>query len=451
MSAPPEESPPRRLIVPGAEPEATEKPRLIVPPGATVADEELPEFPKLRPLILIPVSDGQREVVLVQDPLGVVQGQPVLGIEALGLLQLFDGATALNDITAAVMRESKDLRVANMIRDFVSKVDRLLMLDSPRFHRAWQEIRDAYHPLEIRQAVFEGRSYPAEPEVLERFLDEHYTAASESSPPGSTAPRKGPPRALLAPHLDPRRAGKAMALAYRELDPADAEREPLRIVVFGTGHTMFADLFALTRKHFETPLGRLECDTAFVDAVAGRLGEAAYQSEIVHREEHSIEFQAVYLKHRFRDRKVTLVPILCGGFHSLLDAGQTPRDSPEFEALIAAVRDTERECSGRTIYVAGIDLSHLGPRFGDPTADDRVRGEAEGVDRAALEAARRGDADGWFQAIAAQDDATRICGLAPTYAMLRCASPGEGRLIHYERSDEPDSSFVSIAAAVWDS
>jgi len=265
----------------------------------------------------------------------------------------------------------------------------------------------------------------------------------------ASSPRKEPPRALLAPHLDPRRAGKVLAMAYRELDPADAE--PLRVVVFGTGHTLFGDLFALTRKHFETPLGRLECDTAFVDAVAGRLGEAAYRAEIVHRDEHSIEFQALYLKHRFGNRRISLVPILCGGFHALLDAGTTPRESPEFESLIEAVREAERERGGRTVYVAGIDLSHLGPRFGDPAVDDRVRGEAEALDRAALEAARQGDADGWFQAIAAQDDATRICGFAPTYAMLRCASPGEGRLIHYERSDEPDGSFVSIAAAVWDS
>ena len=204
MPAKQDEPTPRRLIVPGEESAPTERPRLIVPgasepssdpgadrpegvagapssivlpPGTTVADDELPEFPKLRPLLLIPVSDGQREILLVQDPLGVIPGQPALGIESLGLLQLFDGATSLTDITAAVMRESKDLRVANLVRDFVSRVDRLLMLDSPRFERAWREIRDAYHPLEIRQAAFDGRSYPAERQALTKFLDSHYAAA----------------------------------------------------------------------------------------------------------------------------------------------------------------------------------------------------------------------------------------------------------------------------------
>ncbi len=96
-----------------------------------------------------------------------------------------------------------------------------------------------------------------------------------------------------------------------------------------------------------------------------------------------------------------------------------------------------------------MDLSHVGPRFGDATVDERARGEVEEVDRPALAAAVKGDADGWFTAIAEQQDVTRICGFAPTYALLRCAEPGPGRLLGYEQSPEPDSTVVSIAAAVW--
>src|ERR1044072_7752922 len=197
MAMPAEEHP-KRLIVPGAENEPDEQrsprivlpgsgegppapgveredelpagsSRIILPPGvATTTAEDLPEYPKLRPLILMPISDGQREMLLVQDPLGVIPGQPVLGIESLALLQLFDGSASLTDLTAVLMRENKDLRMGNMVRDFVAKLDELLMLDSPRFQRAYQELRDAYHPLEIRQAAFDGRSYPADPDELRR-------------------------------------------------------------------------------------------------------------------------------------------------------------------------------------------------------------------------------------------------------------------------------------------
>src|SRR5439155_11184145 len=121
----------------------------------------------------------------------------------------------------------------------------------------------------------------------------------------------------------------------------------------------------------------------------------------------------------------------------------------DFEALIAAVRETERQIGGTTVYVASVDLSHVGARFGDPPVDERVKSETASWDREALEAARRGDADGWFGSSAAHDDQSRICGLAPTYALLRCAEPGEGRLLRYDQSEETGGSLVSIGSMVW--
>ena len=158
---------------------------------------------------------------------------------------------------------------------------------------------------------------------------------------------------------------------------------------------------------------------------------------------------ALYLQHRLAGKPFTIVPILCGGFLELVDDGLRPRDDSEVEALIAAVRDAEQKLGGDTVYLAGVDLSHVGPRFGDPATDARVRGEVEQHDRAALEAARRGEADPWFEAIASHQDSTRICGFAPTYMMLRCAEPGAGRILRYEQSLEDDATLVSIASMVW--
>ena len=441
---------PGRLIVPGAETVAEEAPRIVLPPGVSREEpEDLPEYPKLRPLMLMPIRDGERDLLLVSDPLGVMDGQPVLGMEALAILQLLDGTVSLTDLTAALMRESKDLRVSNMVKEFIAQIDKLLMLDSPRFEKAYRELREAYHPLEIRPAALAGRSYPAEREALESTLDAHFAAAivDRDAAGQPTAAADARPRALMAPHLDPRRAGAVIARALIELGPE--QKKPLRVVIFGTGHSLLGDLFALTRKHFQTPLGKALCDTAFVDAVAGKLGEAAYHAELAHRDEHSIEFAVIYLQRRLRDRPFTIVPILCGGFHVLLDQGKAPRDDAAFEAMIAAVREAEQKLGGDTIYLAGVDFSHVGPRFGDPPVDDQVRAEIEKLDRAAIEAARVGDAEGWFKTIAENDDATRICGYAPTYAMLRCAEPGTGRLLKYEQSAEPDTSLVSVAAMAW--
>ena len=161
-----------RLIIPGAESGrgASEAPRIVLPPGVTRDEEaiELPEYPRLRPLIILPVRDGDRELLLIQDPLGVIPGQPVLGVEALAILQLLDGTVSMTDLSAALMRESKDLRVQQMVRDFVRQLDELLMLESPRFEAAFRQMRDEYHPLEIRPAALEGRAYPADPEELKK-------------------------------------------------------------------------------------------------------------------------------------------------------------------------------------------------------------------------------------------------------------------------------------------
>ena len=439
-----------RLIIPGAEPEAVERPRIILPPGSSFeAHDDLPEYPRLRPVQFAPVRDGERELLVVSDPLGISPGRAVLGFETLAILQMLDGTTSLTDLQAIVMRESKDLRVGNIIREFVAKLDELLLLQSPRFEAAYTKAQQEYHPLEVRPAALEGVCYPAEASELEKYLDAQF-AVAEQHVAGSGEPVPAPdalPRAVLAPHLDPRREGHLIARAYMEVGAGPAP--PLRVVVFGTGHQLGDEFVALTRKKFETPLGQVACDTEFVDRVAERLGERAYRRELVHRDEHSIEFQVLYLQRRLRHRRFTIVPILCGAFHRLLDDQKAPREEPVLETLIDAVRDAERSLGGDTLYVAGVDFSHVGPRFGDPQLDSDTVEAIRHADDSAIRAAASADADEWFRAIAATDDATRICGFAPTYCMLRCATPAPGRPLAYAESPEADGTVVTVAALVW--
>jgi len=470
MSLPPDEPKrPGRIILPGAEAETPRReplvtaagtpapspaeagsPRIVLPPGATLEGrDEVPEYPLLRALSILPVRDGQQELLLINDPIGLIPEPVALRMEALPLLQLLDGRTSVSDLTAALVRGSRDIRAGSWVREFIGQLDRMLLLDSPRFHETYRAVRDAYHQLEVRQSVFAGVSYPDDPEAAAQFVDAHATAAAAlRREAAGTEPAAGAtPRLVMSPHLDPRRAGPSIALALGEIGVD--RKTPLRVVVFGVGHMLWDAWYSLTRKHFETPWGRLECDTRFVDAVAAKLGDDAYRAEIVHRDEHSIEFQALYLKRRFGDRPLTLVPVLAGGFHPLLELQRAPSEVPELEALVGAIRDTEQALGGDTVYLASIDLSHVGPRFGDPAPDERVRRETETGDRAALDAARRGDAEGWHAAIAASQDATRVCGWGATYLALRCAAPGAGRALHYHQSPEEDGSFVSVAAMVW--
>ena len=459
---PSDPAPPRRIIVPGEESRPAEAPvpapgeasagapRIVLPPGvAREEPEDLPDYPRLRPLEIVAMRDGDRDILLVSDPLGVMPAPVALRIDALEMLRVLDGTLSTNDLAAEVVRLSKDLRAGAYVKEFVGQLDRMLMLDTPRFQEAYRALREGYHRLEVRQSVLGGISYPEDPAALGEFVDGHFAEAERlRAEAGQPAPAAGAtPRALVVPHLDPRRAGATIARAYLEMGAAASD--PLRVVVYGTGHALLGESLALTRKRFETPFGAVACDTAFVDALADRLGDAAWRGELAHRDEHSIEFQAIYLKRRFAHRPITLVPILCAGFHALLDAGRGARDDTTYETLIAAVREAERSLGGTTLHVAAVDLSHVGRRFGDPEVDDRTLSEVEAKDRAALDAAQRGDGDGWYQAIAAHEDSTRVCGWGATYAMLRCAEPGAGRLLRYEQSKETSGSMVSIAAMAW--
>jgi predicted class III extradiol MEMO1 family dioxygenase len=92
----------------------------------------------------------------------------------------------------------------------------------------------------------------------------------------------------------------------------------------------------------------------------------------------------------------------------------------------------------------------VGARFGDPDPLDQEMLEAiRQIDEAALAAAATGNADTWFDAIAAHADSTRVCGYSATFAMLAAARPGPGALLRYEQSLEEGGSVVTCATLAW--
>ncbi|HEX4460216.1 MAG TPA: MEMO1 family protein, partial [Polyangia bacterium] len=106
----------------------------------------------------------------------------------------------------------------------------------------------------------------------------------------------------------------------------------------------------------------------------------------------------------------------------------------------------------RVLWIAGADLAHVGPRFGDKEpldADDRT--SLERRDQETLAACTRGDAAAWFEELHKERDRRRVCGLPPIFALLECAQPGTGELAVYAQcpADEAGGSLVSIASLVY--
>ncbi len=283
----------------------------------------------------------------------------------------------------------------------------------------------------IRPPSCAGSVYPDDPRRLGEALD-----AWLALPRGAAARarRAAPARLLVAPHIDYPRGALGYARAYAALDGADADL----FVVFGTAHQTPPHLFTLTRRDYGTPLGPVATDRAAVDALVGELGEAELLAdERCHAGEHSVELQLVVLKHLVR-RPFTALPVLCSSISHLPDPG---RFTARFLAALA------RAVRGRSVcFVAGADLAHVGPLYGDrrpATAAEAAAVEAD--DRRTLAFLEAGDPAGFHRDAVRDDARRRLCGTAPIYAAMRASGRG-ARVLHYERwTDGRDS--VSFAAA----
>ena len=182
----------------------------------------------------------------------------------------------------------------------------------------------------------------------------------------------------------------------------------------------------------------------------GRARHDCFASELGHRGEHSIEFQAVFLRYLLGGRRdFTIVPILASFAHEALARGAGPEDDPRVARFLDAVAETAAAQKRRVAFVAGADLAHVGPRFGDPapiSPEELARVERE--DRAMLRPVASGDAAGFFASVEADGDRRRICGFSPIYALLRCLPGVSGVVRHYGQWPDPQA-VVTHASVVF--
>ena len=404
------------------------------------------ESPRLRPVEAFPAEVEDREVVCLRDPSGVTDAVLSVPRSLAPILALFDGRS-LVDVQAEIMRQSGELVLRSQLESMVEVLDHHLFLEGPRLEAERARQRTAFLGAAARPAFLAGRSYEGEPETLTATLDAHFLVPEG---PGAIGPPRGVvARGLVAPHIDFNRGGPAYAWGYRALAEA---AEVDCFIVLGTAHTgLDGHPFAATAKPFETPFGPLPVDREVLDAVVRRAPLDLFAAELAHRSEHSIEFQAVwlqYLRHRSEGRERRIVPLLASFASECLVRGESPDQDAGIEGVLAAVRDAMAAVPRRYCIVAGADLAHVGPRFGDEwlvTAPELARVETE--DRSLLDPVVSGDAEGFFAEARRQRDRNRICGLSPIYALLRLVPGGAGRLLRYGQWPDPNGTvtFASVS------
>ncbi len=346
------------------------------------------------------------------------------------IVRHFDGQSTLSEIQGRVLRQTGLFLPLHELEDLVRRLDAAMIIEGPTFAAFYQTYRESGR----RPAALAGRSYAATVRALQAQLEQFFVDSHGSGAPAG----EGPPvndglRGVLSPHIDFQRGGPVYTWSYKELVENSAADT---FVVLGVAHQYCRRRFALTLKDFETPLGVVPTDRSYVDRIAALAGRDLFDDELSHRTEHSIEFQVVFLQYVLGGRRdFTIVPILVGSFHDLMERGIDPIDDPDVSRFVQALEVAERACGKSVVYIGGIDLCHVGPEFGDPApVDVGLQEQVRQFDGSMLDRAAAGDPRGWFRTAAAVGNRYRVCGLAATYTMLHAMGPSRGRLLKYKQA-----------------
>jgi len=414
--------------------------------------------PQIRPLELVPLSDDR---YALRDPFGF-SSTVALPFEAAMLVTMMDGKRSRGELRQALHKDFSGTLTLSEVEQVVNQLDAGYFLDNDRFEQHKISVIAAYQSLDVRPAAHAGTAYPQDEELLREQLGEYFVGKegpgllpSEGSLTNDYADEATLRLCgVMSPHIDFQRGGPTFAWAY---DRVVAESQAKVFVILGTAHTPLQSLFSVSRKHFETPLGIVETDREFVDSLSKRLSllptaeETAvmFEDEFPHRQEHSIEFQALMLQYVLGGRRdYKIVPILVGSFHPFVINHRSPGGAPAVADFVAALRETIGAYGSEVCFVAGVDLAHIGQQFGDKEPLDKTRLTEQWTDdQQLLAAACEGDPEAWFIHVAAQQDRNRICGLAPTYTMLEAMRPERGEMLKYDQAVAQDgSSCVSFAS-----
>lgn len=411
-------------------------------------------LPKLRDIEIFPIeADGKAQFV-VRDPLEIQEETIMISPVAYFIAAHLDGKNEAKDIQASFARYfDKQILPSDIIEKVVKTLDELLLLDNDRSRARAGELNKRFSDSGVRPSCHAGAAYEGDPDALALQLSGFFRHADGPGPVELKTNGKGGGRlvGLVSPHIDFGRGGPCYAWAYQEVlsrPMADL------YVVLGVAHVSPPAPFVMTKKDFETPLGTAPTDKALVDEVAGKLDWDPFAFETVHRKEHSIEFQTVFLrwcgKEKSADYKVA--PILVSGVAGVQDPNGDKPDARRTFDFLKRLADAISGYQGRVCLVAGVDLAHVGRRFGDDFDITQEKLDwIEKEDQESIEATLKKDPDA-FQRSVLKDgiNQRKVCGLGALYAfnwLMRELHPkAQGTFLRYGHAPDPAGGEVSFAS-----
>ncbi|HEY8460823.1 MAG TPA: AmmeMemoRadiSam system protein B [Blastocatellia bacterium] len=404
--------------------------------------KQLPRLRRGLDIFPSPVSD--RPGLLFRDPFRYTDEILIIPPLLVSALNYFDGESTMLDAQAYVSKLAGRLIPSEIIEAMVGALRDNGFLETEEFER----LRDARHAefaaTPSRVPAHSGSGYPDKAEELRKQLDEYLRDHRKPAP--------DPIIGLAAPHVSPWGGWECYAAAYGRLSGAAGEQlKNKTVVLLGTSHYGAPEKFGLTRKSFVTPLGVLQPDVELIDQLASRAGRAVVMEDYCHAIEHSIEFQCVFLQ-QMLGADFKIVPILCGPFAKALRTGEPPERDDDVLRFFDALGEMAESHGSRLFWTLGIDLAHVGVRYGDNLVARANRDEMLEVkeeDRERLDRVCAGDSDEFFELVKSEQDRLKWCGFSPLYTFLssmRNVQNIQGDVLRYDQWNIDDQSVVSFAA-----
>ncbi len=345
----------------------------------------------------------------------------MLSPEALYLASLFTGEQSLAEIQAGLERAGSRVPLEKL-EELARALEEAGFLETPeilaKVRAAEEALKKGPKPMKLA-----GVSYPGEAEAFSRYFETFLAVAPE-------VPEK-PAKALLLPHLEPRRVPEVYGAAFKALKKTPP---PERVLVLGVAHRPIQNPAAALATGFETPLGTLDTDHEALATLDALLGYELFRDPLALLAEHSLEFAAVFLKAIWPEAKILPIAVASHDPQVLDELGQAlklvARDYPFFPVL-------------------SVDLSHVGARFGHGPLKAELAQKARERDLGYLKRLAQGAFGEAFDQLAKAENVTYIDAFGPG----RAAAPliqGEGQILAYALSPEVDTfSAVGAGALAW--